>query len=525
MLPDSDTMLDPFQQALTSLAAAQRDLDAARQNLTHRQAAVEQQLADLARHPALAYDHVDADDLAAFVRKPYTVVAAPHRADTYWLIVPTFLNLRAGWPVRRTDTYTIYELSRFLHFLAPLPDWLAADLAFPPPSYQAVLDHLNLMITDGDAAEVYRKLGGRTMFSRRSGDVLRIRPSKRVEVLRRMLHDEGLLPYAAVPVPTTLRRAPLKRMVDQQPSFVLRPHQQATYDHLMETSAMSLFAPGQTGKSFVVLDVCATVTGSKLIVVPRRAIAEQWRRRSATYLTAEAAAEVQIVTYQALQRTPAMLDGHTLVVFDEAHHLPAAFAIDAALRCTAPIRMALTATPFREDGHEDLIPILGGFPAGVDWPLPDHQRPRILVETLATDAAKLDRACALAAQPISGKTVLFVQRLAVGDQLAAMLNVPFVSSRTPDPLATLLDPAVPTVIASPVADMGISMPGIQRIIEVDFHGASRMQAGQRAARLSHQEDPSLPAGVHYLLMTTDEFRRFHGRLLAYIHAGFDLDIT
>ncbi len=45
----------------------------------------------------------------------------------YELIVPRFFGLRAGWPVRETESYSIYEVSRFTHLLDPLPAWLCQE--------------------------------------------------------------------------------------------------------------------------------------------------------------------------------------------------------------------------------------------------------------------------------------------------------------------------------------------------------------------------------------------------------------
>lgn len=57
-----------------------------------------------------------------------------------------------------------------------------------------------------------------------------------------------------------------------------------------------------------------------------------------------------------------------LIVFDEEHHLPGECQREAALMCTAPMRLGLTATPERSNGrHVDLERLVG--PIAYDMPL------------------------------------------------------------------------------------------------------------------------------------------------------------
>ena len=202
--------------------------------------------------------------------------------------------------------------------------------------------------------------------------------------------------------------------------FTLRPHQRRSYEYFLETSAISLFVYPQMGKSFVALQAMADLVGPKLVLVPRRSLADQWRARLELYLEPEAAREVEIVTYQGARHV--LKREYTLVVYDEAHHMPADFAIETATLLRTRTRMGLSATPKREDGNEDLIPALCGFPTGADWPVKDVQRPTVTVWIVKNDKAKLALARELCAAPIAGKTFLFTYRLDIGERAAKLLE-------------------------------------------------------------------------------------------------------
>jgi len=70
--------------------------------------------------------------------------------------------------------------------------------------------------------------------------------------------------------------------------------------------------------------------------------------------------------------------GFGLLIFDEAHHLPGRCRREAAILSTAPMRLALTATPQRSDGlHTDLDWLVG--PVCYDMPL-SHAKGKTLAD-------------------------------------------------------------------------------------------------------------------------------------------------
>lgn len=265
---DLDTALRTAREAVGGAHAA---LDHLQALLADQQAQLQHALADAADAQALAgYDRTL---LQQFFTTPYVLL--PNGVQRWLLVVPRFVGLRAGWPITITDAYAVYEVSRWTELLAPTPAWLREQLGLGTPPFQAIIDGLDLQITSGDPQQAYTLLGGSKSFSRRQGDVLRLRPASRITVLRRLIREAGVLPFAAAPVPESLRRpSAVARDAAGVPLLQLRPYQQTTYAELLARGAATLIARPQLGKSYVVLQALADVAGPKLLVAPGAA---SWR--------------------------------------------------------------------------------------------------------------------------------------------------------------------------------------------------------------------------------------------------------
>lgn len=128
--------------------------------------------------------------------------------------------------------------------------------------------------------------------------------------------------------------------------------------------------PTGTGKTEVALSIIARARVSTLIVAPVRDLMYQWHTRLFRRLGYDAGIlgdakrlikPITVTTYDsAYLHMSEFGDRFGLIIFDEAHHLPGDSFREAALLSAAPLRLGLTATPYRSDGrHADLQQLIG----------------------------------------------------------------------------------------------------------------------------------------------------------------------
>ncbi len=156
----------------------------------------------------------------------------------------------------------------------------------------------------------------------------------------------------------------------------LRPYQKEALDILSKKKFRGVVVlPTGAGKSIIGIQAIGLLREKTLVVVPTLELMEQWRIKITRVLGIHGDTigmwgggkrelrNITITTYQSACRRDFLkraMDSFNLIIFDEAHHLPAATYIEIAKRLIAKHRIGLTATPERLDRRDRLFPIFVG---------------------------------------------------------------------------------------------------------------------------------------------------------------------
>ncbi|HEX5546400.1 MAG TPA: DEAD/DEAH box helicase, partial [Ktedonobacterales bacterium] len=180
--------------------------------------------------------------------------------------------------------------------------------------------------------------------------------------------QDTLLPPDAQRAPFALESAPQLRLTP-------RSYQQEAVDAWLREGARGVVVlPTGAGKTVVAFDAIARLGVRTLVVVPTIELLRQWRAGLAEHLGLplesvgiigggeRRTGDITVITYDSAAMPRRKLDRYGLLVFDEAHHLPAQSYAAIAHKAVAPWRLGLSATLERADGrHHDLTALIGSL--------------------------------------------------------------------------------------------------------------------------------------------------------------------
>ena len=447
----------------------------------------------------------DLERLSEFLEEPYCIL--PKGKDAFWVVVPKFVNFHVGWLEHETRSYYIFAINRYMQWITPLPKKLKEKLKFPEMPPFKVFDGI-LLTGKEHQQEAWKRY--RQFLSKREGeDRIRIKRGYEFQLIAKLIED-GILPFIPQPVEEDDLR--------DWNGLELRDYQRRAWEEFLRRGAVGIYWAFGAGKSLFGLYALARIKGSKLVVVPYLTTKEQWMERIDRYIP-EFKDEITIITYRGFEKVKN--EKYTLCIFDEVHHLPAPSYIPlSTLRRKYTI--GLSGSPFREDGHEPYIFALTGYPIGLSWDELLEKRivkkPAFRIYIVSNRDAKLKKLGELLKIPV--KTLIFCDSIEFGKKISKKFGIPFVYSETRRRLDIIKQ--AQHCIVSRVGDEGLSLPDLERVIEVDFLKGSRMQESQRFGRLMHAagEEPE-----HIVIATEEEFEKYHKRFYAITERGFSIEIV
>lgn len=468
---------------------------------------------------------LDQDYLKAFFDYPYCIIPGKNERE-FFLIMPKFIDAHFGWLHKQTPSFNIFLVNPYVDWLGELPDALKKELKIPDP-LDVYLDGDYLV--GSDTGKIESKFKPFIRRKEKDGRLL-IDKSRHFELLAKLIKD-GILPFVPKPIDPA-------DLVNRKCDFELRDYQLEAWKTLKKYSNIGVFFPPSTGKTWFGMYACTHLKGPHLVTAPSTVLIEQWVERFQTYtdlnigswhnsgtktkvfkLLEAGEIDVMITTYQSAINHCADFSWSGLLV-DEVHHMPAnLFSKMATFK--RKYMIGLSATPQREDDREEYIFALTGKPVGLSWEnfkkLGIITNPPLHCWIVKSEAKRFEKLNELLQE--EKKTIIFCDSIEMGKIVSKRFDIPHVYSATKEKLSVIQDSI--TSVVSRVGDEGISIPDIERVIEISWLHGSRRQELQRFTRLLHGKNTQ---GVGHIIMTAPEYVADRKRLFGIMDKGFTIKL-
>ena len=445
-------------------------------------------------------------------------------SDNEWFVaVPKFIPFSLGWLDHSSKGYNIFKINQYTQWLGELPDFLRKELNLKEPEKIFVSDG-NVIFGEGKEEEIKDKYGD--LISSISKGTARIKLGREFDLIAKII-ENGSLPFVPRPVDEkdlVVNQTPIK--FDGKYIF-----QKEAWEGFLKYGAIGLYWMTGAGKDIFACYSLSRVQVKEnsmrlpnLFVSPNLTILQQLKEDYFPKYAPELLKEIQngnliLSTYQGYEKLKNLKFG--LTIFGECHVLPAdTFSRFATIK--TKYRIGQSASPYREDGRHSLIFALTGYPFGLNWQnlmnLLGKKYHDVNVYIFESMEQKIRFATNLIGKDT--KTLLFVDKIDVGERLSNMIGVPFIHGATKNRIEIARESKV--FVASRVLELGISIKDLEHIIEVDFLYGSKREEIQRTGRLFHSE--SKKAKRHDILMTKEEFESYGKRLHGLVEKGFKINL-
>jgi len=443
--------------------------------------------------------------------------------NEWFIAVPKFIPFSLGWLDHTTKGYNVFKINQYTQWLGGMPEFLRKELNIKEPEKIFVSDG-NLVFTEGKEDEVKDRYGD--LLSSISKGTARVKLGKEFDLIAKII-ENGSLPFVPkqvdekdiIPNPTT---------ISFEGKYIFQKH---AWDNFLKYGAIGIYWMTGAGKDIFSCYALSRIKVMKdgkvlpnLYVSPNLTILEQMRKDYFPKYAPELLKNIEdgslvLSTYQGHDKLKDKEYG--LTIYGECHVLPAdTFSRLATLK--TKYRIGQSASPYREDGRHSYIFALTGFPIGLNWQdlmkLLGKKYHDINVYIFDSLEQKIRFATNLIARDT--KTLLFVDKIDVGNRLSNLLGVSFILGATKNRIQIAKESKV--FIASRVLELGISIKDLEHVIEVDFLYGSKREEIQRTGRLFHSE--SKKAKKHDILMTKEEFESYGKRLHGLVEKGFKINL-